>query len=614
MGLIKATVDTIENNDEQWKEVIRCEEMTNDILMVKRKTQNGIIDNGTTIVVKPGQCVAVLKNGKVVDATAEPGTFLYDDSVMPTFKKGKFDKDFRKMWEELSKGNCDTQDECILYFNLNEIVDNKFNTSSPIELKNSNQNLTNCYGKYSLKISNPAVLMNKISGKSNVYRKGRVTENIKPDISNVFKSVLGELDNKQQINELSNKENKIRQIMQEKVLDDSIREKGFKVVSFDIEKASFSSNQNSSSKKIFEPISIINGTETSQKINKDITKNSNIPDNVETLQKQTGSENSFINPITDLNNEGLNNIVNYKISDIQDNKSNIELNNKSDEFLDLGFKYEEKANLVTDQLENLFADEDEIRNLDNEVINNKEFAEDIQEESQSIENSDIKDIGENTENNENIELSDESNSLNDQNPEFSAENQNDVETANNDDKINDEFFENSDINKNGEEIDFNDEETKRIDDELFKFNEVNNNGSEEFKENNDEENINIEKPQIESDYIENEKTQLNNDKDIIETINNEISAIEANDGTVREQDLNNNIIEEDTYKEENENQDIKSQLIDFENVDNSYNAKETHKEESVVNTENQVMVKMCLRCGTMNQKGAKTCVNCGNEL
>ena len=78
MGFVKATLDTIGNNDERWKEVIRCEEMTNDVLMVKRKTQKGIIDNGTTIVVKPGQCAAIFKNGKIMDATAEAGTFVYE--------------------------------------------------------------------------------------------------------------------------------------------------------------------------------------------------------------------------------------------------------------------------------------------------------------------------------------------------------------------------------------------------------------------------------------------------------------------------------------------------------------------------------------------------------
>lgn len=620
MGLVKATIDNIGNSDDQWKEVIRCEEMTNDVIMVKRRTQNGAIDNGTTIVVKPGQCAAIFKNGKIIDATAEAGTYEYDDSVMPTFKKGKFDKDFRKMWGEFSNGNYDVQDECILYFNLNEIIDNKFYTSSPIQLKNSNQNLTNCYGKYSLKLSNPAVFMNRISGKSDVYRKGRVTENIKYDVANVFKSVLGELDNKQSINELSDKEKQIRQLMKEKMLDDSIREKGFKVVSFNIENANFKKNQNNSTKTIVEPI-----------------KTNNVPDSVEILQKQIGSENSFKNPITDLNSEELNSILNYKTNDNQFNQLNSELDNNSDDFIDLGFKYEEKANLVTDQLENLFADEDEINNSGDELQSNIEIVENNEEEYNNIENNNF------TENQENNYSTD--------------------------------FAEN------------NEEEIKRIDDELMKYSNVNNNKNNETENINDNENIkiensildNIDVPQINNEYMEHEIEHIDNgieeqEKNEIETINAEISEIENNEEEKIEQDKNNDGFEEQKNNEEivfndaevNEeekieykdhennlekenndrnnrdeildsifgeektngektnNEDIISQLNEFENLDNSniINEQPIEKlpineqqiDESTNNTEGSVMVKMCLRCGTMNPKGTKTCINCGNDL
>ena len=43
MGLIKAAVSAVSSTlKDQWKEAIRCEEMTNDVLMVKKTTPTGV--------------------------------------------------------------------------------------------------------------------------------------------------------------------------------------------------------------------------------------------------------------------------------------------------------------------------------------------------------------------------------------------------------------------------------------------------------------------------------------------------------------------------------------------------------------------------------------------
>ena len=72
MGLIKAAVSAVSSTlKDQWKEAIRCEEMTNDVLMVKKTTPTGVITNKSTIIVAPGQCAIIYDNGRVIDATAE---------------------------------------------------------------------------------------------------------------------------------------------------------------------------------------------------------------------------------------------------------------------------------------------------------------------------------------------------------------------------------------------------------------------------------------------------------------------------------------------------------------------------------------------------------------
>ena len=54
MGLIKSTLGAIGGTlHDQWKEVIRCEDMGNDTLMIRKTTDTGVITNKSTIIVGP---------------------------------------------------------------------------------------------------------------------------------------------------------------------------------------------------------------------------------------------------------------------------------------------------------------------------------------------------------------------------------------------------------------------------------------------------------------------------------------------------------------------------------------------------------------------------------
>ena len=66
MGLIKAAAKAIGSTlEDQWKEAIRCEDMANDILMMKKTTPTGVISNKSTLIVAPRQCAIIYDNGKV---------------------------------------------------------------------------------------------------------------------------------------------------------------------------------------------------------------------------------------------------------------------------------------------------------------------------------------------------------------------------------------------------------------------------------------------------------------------------------------------------------------------------------------------------------------------
>ena len=177
MGLIKAAVSAVSSTlKDQWKEAIRCEEMTNDVLMVKKTTPTGVITNKSTIIVAPGQCAIIYDNGRVIDATAEEGVYNFDSSSSPSFFAGQFGAVFKEMWQRFTYSGATAKQQAVFFFNIKEIMDNKFGTPAPVPFQDWSHLIPNqmtgttiplrvglkCFGKYTFKIDNPALFMNEV--------------------------------------------------------------------------------------------------------------------------------------------------------------------------------------------------------------------------------------------------------------------------------------------------------------------------------------------------------------------------------------------------------------------------------------------------------------------
>ena len=248
MGLIKAAVGAVGSTlKDQWKEAIRCEDMTNDVLMVKKTTPTGVITNKSTIIVGPGQCAIIYNNGKVIDATAEEGVYTFDDAASPSFFAGQFGDVFKEMWQRFTYGGASAKQQAVFFFNTKEIVDNKFGTASPIPYQDWSHPIPNqmtntltplrvqvkCYGKYTFKIANPALFMEQIAGMADVYRKETVTEQLRTEVMAVFQNVVNELGTekyKVPVLEMPSQTDEIKELMDEKVFDQKIRERGLEIV------------------------------------------------------------------------------------------------------------------------------------------------------------------------------------------------------------------------------------------------------------------------------------------------------------------------------------------------------------------------------------------------
>lgn len=253
MGLIKAAVGAVGSTlHDQWKEAIRCEDMPNDVLMVKKTTPNGVISNGSTVIVGPGQCAIIYDNGRIVDASAEEGVYTFSDSSTPSLFAGQFGGMFKEMWQRFTYNGATSKQQAVFFFNIKEILDNKFGTPAPVPYKDWGHPIMNartnsylamsvevkCFGKYTFRISDPFLFMSQIAGTADVYRKADLVEQMRSEVIGAFSNVMNSLGSdkyKIEVLELPNKTDEIKKIMDENVFDEPIRKRGISLVSFIVE-------------------------------------------------------------------------------------------------------------------------------------------------------------------------------------------------------------------------------------------------------------------------------------------------------------------------------------------------------------------------------------------
>ena len=265
MGLIKAAIGAIGGTfGDQWKDLISCEDMGNDVLMVKKTTSNGQISKDSRIIVAPGQIAVIYDSGSILDATAEEGIYNFDQSSSPTFFAGQFGAVFKEMWQRFTYGGIPAKEQAVFYFNIKEIKDNKFGTSSPIPFQDWSHPIPNqmtnsitpmrvqvrCYGKYTFKISNPAIFMRNHAGIADVVTKDELVEQMRAEVISSFQNVLNELGtsaHKVPVLELPSNTDEIKKIMDQNIFDKPIRDRGVQLISFAVESVTL---DDESSKKI----------------------------------------------------------------------------------------------------------------------------------------------------------------------------------------------------------------------------------------------------------------------------------------------------------------------------------------------------------------------------
>ena len=217
MGLIKALAGSVGGTlADQWKEFFYCESLPKDVLVTKGQKQvtkrstnvhgnDNIISNGSGIAVADGQCMMIVEQGKVVEICSEPGQYTYDTSTEPSVFTGGLAKGVRDMFRTMGKrftyGGATGKDQRVYYFNIKELVDNKFGTSQPIPFRVLDKNIgldvdvsVRCFGVFSYKICNPMLFYANVCGNvTDTYKRDELDSQLKTEFIGALQPGFGKL-------------------------------------------------------------------------------------------------------------------------------------------------------------------------------------------------------------------------------------------------------------------------------------------------------------------------------------------------------------------------------------------------------------------------------------
>lgn len=180
MGLIKALTSSVSSGlGDQFKEFVECPQIANNVIIqrgvVKHGIGNpnysdGIISNGSTIAVPEGMAMMIVDNGKIVEFSAEPGTYTWDTSSEPSVFTGGFFKgvgeSIKRIGDRFTYGGQTAKDQRVYFVNIKMIPGNTFGSKQPETVFDPIYGSVEITynGEYTIKIEDPVILVSNMIG------------------------------------------------------------------------------------------------------------------------------------------------------------------------------------------------------------------------------------------------------------------------------------------------------------------------------------------------------------------------------------------------------------------------------------------------------------------
>ena len=181
MGLIKAAVDAVGGAvGDQFLEYVKLPDGLGDDVIVARglvqhgsgnpNAQEGIISNGSRIVVPAGWTMMIVDNGKVTELSSESGEYTYDTSSEPSVFAGGLFKGIgdtiKTIGSRIAFGGQTAKDQRVYYVKTLDLVGNPFGSQAPEPIADPAYGMVKITynGLYTVKIDDPVALIANILG------------------------------------------------------------------------------------------------------------------------------------------------------------------------------------------------------------------------------------------------------------------------------------------------------------------------------------------------------------------------------------------------------------------------------------------------------------------
>lgn len=180
MGLIKAITSSVSQTlGDQFKEFVTCPSIDSNVLIQRgivnhgkgnKNPSEGVISNGSAIVVPDGMAMMIIDNGEIKEFTATPGTFTYDTSSEPSIFTGKLGEGIKNTFKTIGKrftyGGMPARDQRVYYVNLLVITGNKFGSPQPKKITDEKYGMLEVtfFGEYAFQVKDPMRLVNTVIG------------------------------------------------------------------------------------------------------------------------------------------------------------------------------------------------------------------------------------------------------------------------------------------------------------------------------------------------------------------------------------------------------------------------------------------------------------------
>ncbi|MDD6037988.1 MAG: SPFH domain-containing protein [bacterium] len=217
MGLMKAALAAAGSTlADQWKEFFYCDALDSDVLVVKgqkrlggkssnTKGSDNIISQGSGIAVADGQCMMIVEQGKIVEFASEPGEYTFDSSSEPSIFAGNLSDSIAKSFDTFAMrvgfGGSTGKDQRVYYFNMKELMDNKFGTPNPVPFRVVDSRIgldidvsLRCSGVYSYKIADPILFYTNVCGNiTSAFTRDEIEKQLKSEFLSALQPALAKL-------------------------------------------------------------------------------------------------------------------------------------------------------------------------------------------------------------------------------------------------------------------------------------------------------------------------------------------------------------------------------------------------------------------------------------